>query len=32
MSKRRPFSAECKAELVLGVLSGIKSQAEVCRE
>jgi transposase len=29
MRKRRPFSAECKAEQVL---SGVKSQAEVCRE
>jgi len=30
--KRRSFSAEFKAELVLAVLTGEKSQAEVCRE
>ena len=30
--KRRSFSAEFKAELVLSVLMGEKSQAEVCRE
>ena len=30
--KRRSFSAEFKAELVLSVLTGEKSQAEVCRE
>ena len=34
MSKRksRTFSAELKTELVLSVLTGEKSQAEVCRE
>jgi transposase len=32
MKKRRQFSATFKAELVLSVLSGVKSQAEVCRE
>ena len=32
MKKRRQFSAEFKAELVLAVLSGVKSQAEICRE
>lgn len=30
--KRRTFSAEFKAELVLCVLTGEKSQAEACRE
>lgn len=30
--KRRTFSAESKTELVLLVLTGEKSQAEVCRE
>ncbi|MEO0565558.1 MAG: transposase [Chloroflexota bacterium] len=30
--KRRKFSAEYKAEIVLSVLTGEKSQAEVCRE
>ena len=30
--KRRSFSASFKAELVLAVLTGEKSQAEVCRE
>ena len=30
--KRRTFSAEFKTELVLSVLTGEKSQAEVCRE
>lgn len=30
--KRRKFSAELKAEVVLAVLTGEKSQAEVCRE
>jgi transposase-like protein len=30
--KRRSFSAEFKAQRVLEVLSGIKTQAEVCRE
>lgn len=32
MAKRRKFSAEFKAEVVLSVLTGAKSQAEVCRE
>jgi transposase len=32
MAKRRNFSAEFKAELVLAMLSGAKSQAEMCRE
>lgn len=32
MQKRRQFTATFKAELVLSVLSGVKSQAEVCRE
>lgn len=32
MAKRRKFSAEFKAEVVLQVLTGVKSQAEVCRE
>ncbi len=32
MAKRRNFSAEFKAEVVLAVLSGAKSQAKVCRE
>ena len=31
MAKRRRFTAEFKAELVLEVLSGGSSQAEVCR-
>lgn len=30
--KRRTFSADLKTELVLSVLTGEKSQAEVCRE
>jgi transposase-like protein len=30
--KRRSFSAALKAELVVAVLTGEKSQAEVCRE
>jgi|SRR5688572_18313995 len=30
--KRRKFSAELKAEMVLAVLTGEKSQAEICRE
>ena len=30
--KRRTFSAEFKTEIVLSVLTGEKSQAEVCRE
>jgi transposase len=32
MAKRRNFSPEFKAELVLQVLTGAKRQAEVCRE
>lgn len=32
MAKRRKFDAEFKAEVVLQVLTGVKSQAEVCRE
>ena len=31
MAKRRTFTPEFKAELVLKVLSGATSQAEVCR-
>ena len=31
MAKRRTFTPEFKAELVLEVLSGATSQAEVCR-
>ena len=31
MAKRRNFTPEFKAELVLEVLSGATSQAEVCR-
>ena len=31
MAKRRKFTPEFKAELVLEVLSGASSQAEVCR-
>ena len=31
MAKRRRFTAEFKAEVVLEVLSGATSQAEVCR-
>ena len=30
--KRRKFSAEFKAKIVLSVLTGEKSQAEICRE
>ena len=30
--KRRSFSAEFKAEIVLAVLTGEKSQAQICRE
>ncbi len=30
--KRRSFSAEYKAEIILAVLTGEKSQAAVCRE
>lgn len=32
MAKRRKFTAEFKAELVIAVLTNVKSQAEVCRE
>lgn len=32
MRKRRNFSAEFKTQVVLQVLSGEKSQAELCRE
>ncbi len=32
MSKRRNFSAQFKADLVMSVLTGVKTQAEVCRE
>ena len=32
MAKRRKFNAAFKAEVVLTVVSGAKSQAEVCRE
>ena len=32
MSKRRKFNAQFKADLVMSVLTGIKTQAEVCRE
>jgi transposase-like protein len=32
MAKRRKFSPAFKAEVVLSVLTGAKSQAEVCRE
>ena len=31
MAKRRKFTPEFKAEVVLEVLSGATSQAEVCR-
>ena len=31
MAKRRRFTPEFKAELVFEVLSGVSSQAEVCR-
>ena len=31
MAKPRRFTLEFKAELVLEVLSGVSSQAEVCR-
>lgn len=30
--KRRKFSAEFKAKIVLSVLTGEKSQAEICRD
>jgi transposase len=32
MSKRRKFTSEFKAQVVLALLSGIKSSAELCRE
>ena len=32
MSKRRQFTPEFKAQVVLEVLAGLKSTAEVCRE
>ena len=32
MSKRQKFTPEFKAQRVLEILSGAKSQAEVCRE
>ena len=32
MAKRRQFSREFKAQVVLGVLTGVQSQAEVCRK
>lgn len=32
MRERRQFTAEFKVELVLAVLSDVKSQAEVCRK
>lgn len=32
MRKRRQFTAEFKTRLVLDVLSGVQSQAEVCRK
>lgn len=32
MPKRRTFTAEFKAELVIAVLTNMKSQAEVCRQ
>jgi transposase len=32
MTQRRRFTAEFKAEVVLDVLSGSKSAAELCRE
>ena len=32
MSKRRKFTAEFKAEVVMELLSGRKSSAELCRE
>jgi transposase-like protein len=32
MSKRRKFTPEFKAQRVLEILTGTKSQAEVCRE
>ncbi len=32
MRKRRQFSAEFKAQLVLDILAGVQSQAEACRK
>ena len=32
MGKRRKFSPEMKAQIVLSLLSGAKSSAELCRE
>jgi transposase-like protein len=32
MAKRRTFTAEFKARVVLEALSGVKSAAEICRE
>ncbi len=32
MAKYRPFTPEFKTQVVLAILSGSKSQAEVCRE
>lgn len=32
MAKRRTFTPEFKTKVVLEVLSGVKTQAEVCRE
>lgn len=32
MKKRRKFTAEFKAQIVLEVLTGVKSNAEACRE
>ena len=32
MAKRRRFTAEFKAQVVLEILSGLKTTAEVCRE
>jgi transposase-like protein len=32
MAKRRTFTAEFKARVVLEVISGVKSAAEICRE
>ena len=32
MEKRRKFNAEYKAEIVLSILSGTKTAAEICRQ
>lgn len=32
MAKRRTFTAEFKARIVLEAISGVKSSAEICRE